>query len=234
MHTLFFPEISAVLGEVVVEGDEAKHATRVKRLTPGETVRVIDGKGMVVLAEVVDAGRTLRLRVLERRVEPPVSPAVHVWSATPKGPRIAELVEGLVQVGAASWTPMQTKLGVVDPRESKLERMERVVIEASKQSGRAWLMEVREKRAFKAALESARSRGESLLLADAGGERYRATGAASIQILIGPEGGFTKAEVDEARQSGARVCGFGPHVMRIETAAVAAASIVLNEERGRG
>lgn len=234
MHTLFLPEISASLEEITVEGDEAKHATRVKRLAPGEIVRVIDGKGTVVLAEVVDARRSLRLRVRERRVEPRVAPAVHVWSATPKGPRIAELVEGLVQVGAASWTPMQTKLGVVDPRESKLERMERVVIEASKQSGRAWLMEVREKRAFAAALASSRPGEARLVLADADGEPYQASAAASIHILIGPEGGFTKDEVDAAKHAGARVCRFGPHVMRIETAAAIAAAIVLNEERGRG
>ncbi|MBL8746090.1 MAG: 16S rRNA (uracil(1498)-N(3))-methyltransferase [Phycisphaerae bacterium] len=230
MHTLFLPELSPTCDEVVVDGDEAVHAARVKRLRAGEMVRGLDGRGTLVVAEVVEARRVVRLRVVERRHEARVIPAVHVLSATPKGPRIAELVEGLVQVGAASWTPMQTRLGVVDPRESKLERMERVVVEASKQSGRAWLMEVREKRAFGAVFEVARACGARVVLADAGGERYRATGAESIFVLVGPEGGFTEEEVAEGRRSGALVCRFGPHAMRIETASVVAAAMILNEE----
>lgn len=230
LHTLFLSELPASDDRLSIEGDEASHALRSKRLGPGEMVRVIDGRGTVLVAEVLEARRSLVLRVTERRVEERASPAVHVWSATPKGPRIAELVEGLVQAGAASWTPMQTKLGVVDPRESKLERMERVVIEASKQSGRAWLMEVRDKRTFADALR-VHGTGESLVLADAGGEAYRSVASGGVRVLIGPEGGFTKDEVDAARSAGARIVNFGPHTMRIETAAAVATAIVMNEGR---
>lgn len=229
MHTIFLPELTPDVQELVVEGDEASHASRVKRLGAGDAVRAVNGRGLIAIAEVIEARRTLRLRVRERREESPVRPAVHVLSATPKGPRIAELVEGLVQVGAASWTPIQTKLGVVDPRDSKLERMERIVIEATKQSARAWLMQLREKRTLHAALGEA-PRGESLVLASADGEDYRATGAAAVRILVGPEGGFTDEEVASARSAGARIVRFGPHIMRIETAAVIAAAVVLNAE----
>lgn len=230
MHTLFLSDLPPHDERLSIEGDEASHALRSKRLGPGEVLRVIDGKGAVLIAEVLEARRSLVLRVTERRFEGRASPEVHVWSATPKGPRIAELVEGLVQVGAASWTPMQTKLGVVDPRESKLERMERVVVEASKQSGRAWLMEVRDKRTFADGLRVSGA-DEALVLADAGGEPHRSSGAGAVRVLIGPEGGFTKEEVDAARSAGARIVNFGRHTMRIETAAVVAAAIVMKEER---
>lgn len=233
MHTLFLPHLPADQDDLLIEGDEASHAVRAKRLAPGDALRVIDGRGTVLRAEVVEARRALRLRIRERRTQEPESPAVHVWSATPKGPRIAELVEGLVQVGAASWTPMQTRLGVVDPRESKLERMQRIVVEASKQSARAWLMEVREKRTFAEALSMPGDPREALILADARGEPFQRTAAPALRVLVGPEGGFTDEEVDSARRAGASIVNFGRHAMRIETAAAAATAIIMNEERDR-
>lgn len=234
MHTLFVPDLSESDDDLVISGDEASHAAKVKRLGAGSVVRAMNGRGLIVIAEVIEARRVLRARVRERSLVEPARPAVHVWSATPKGPRIAEMVEGLTQVGAASWTPMQTKLGVVDPRESKLARMGRIVIEAAKQCGRAWLMGLGEKSGFTGGLEI-RPAGDgrpALVLADAGGERYAPTGAGEVRVLIGPEGGFVADEVDAARRAGARVVNFGPHAMRIETAAVVAAAVVMHGEGG--
>lgn len=229
MHALMFSQLEDGASTLVIEGDEARHAIKVKRLAVGEMLRVLDGRGTVALCRVTDTRGRLVLAVERRETAPRVTPAVHVCSATPKGPRVEELVDALVQVGAASWSPMQTKLGVVDPRESKLSRLDRIALEAAKQAQRPWLMTLGEKLTLAEALSSAD--GAALVVADASGGRYRKTGASSVRVLVGPEGGFLPAELDAARAAGAQVITLGPHVMRIEVAAPVAAALVLHEER---
>lgn len=229
MHSIYLPNLDPEATNHVIEGEEAKHAVRVKRLGPGDPLMVLDGAGTVARARVIDTKGRLVVEIVSRELAPRVRPAVHVYSATPKGPRVAELVEGLVQVGAAAWSPMQTKLGVVDPRDSKLARLERVALEACKQARRAWMMTIGEKASFAEAL--AAPVGAALVLADGSGEPYVRPGAEVIRLLVGPEGGFRGEEIDAARRAGARVASFGPHIMRIETAAPVAAAIVIAAQR---
>lgn len=230
MHSLFCESIPPEGDLLVIEGEEARHAVKVKRVGPGEPVRLLDGRGTLGRARVADTKGRLVLEVVERVRVGPVTPSVHVLSATPKGPRVGELVESLVQVGAASWSPMQTKLGVVDPRESKIARQERVVLEACKQAQRPWLLELGAKTSFAQALKV--DVGMALVLADALGGAYVPSGGGEIRVLIGPEGGFMPEEIASARAAGAQVACFGPHIMRIETAAPTAVAVILDRERG--
>ena len=229
MHTLFAQQLDPTAPHLLIEGDEARHAVRVKRLQPGDLLRLLDGAGTVATARVEHTRGGLMLQIIDRRTEPPPSPALHAWTATPKGPRVEELVDALSQVGAASWTPMSTKLGVVDPRESKLGRLERLALEAAKQAQRPWLMRLEAKANFEDGL--APRPGTALVLADASGDPYRPTGATEVRLFIGPEGGWRPEEIDAARRAGAQIASFGPHVMRIEVAAPVAAAVVLNAER---
>lgn len=231
MHSLFFPELGPSEA-IQIEGEEARHAIKSKRLAAGDMLRVLDGRGTVALARVTDTRGRLGLEIQRREVAERVRPAVHVMSATPKGPRVEELVEGLVQTGAASWSAMQTKLGVVDPRESKLSRLDRIAVEAAKQAQRPWLMMLGEKATFEQALRA--EPATAVVVADASGGPYTRSGAAAIRLLIGPEGGFVPAELDAARASGAKIVNFGPHVMRIETACAIAAGVILAVEGGAG
>jgi 16S rRNA (uracil1498-N3)-methyltransferase len=215
---------------LTVSRDEALHAVRVKRAEVGERVRLLDGTGGVGIGEVVGVRPDLLVRVLERRVEPPVSPRLEVWSATPKGPRLEDMIEQLSQVGAALWRPLETELGVVEPGEGKMERCRRVARESAKQCGRAWVMEIGEA----AALDDATA-GGAVLFGDAGAGGTRSLrealpwqGHACVRLLIGPEGGFTPREVNRLRETGAVGSRFGPHVMRIETAAVVGAGVILS------
>lgn len=212
---------------LTVEGDEAEHARRVRRAAPGDAATVFTGRGVVLECEVIDTKRVLTLRVLERREVERDRPIVDVWAATPKGSRADDMIDSLSQVGAASWVPMETALSVVEPRKNKLERMTRIAAESSKQCLRAWTMRIDDQGSFK---ESLNARG-ALVLADQSGEPYAACGSDHIRLLVGPEGGWTDAELAAARSAGARVASFGPHVMRIEVAAPVACAIVIDQER---
>jgi 16S rRNA (uracil1498-N3)-methyltransferase len=207
-----------------IDGVEAKHA-RVRRLGVGERVEILDGKGSVAGAVVLGFPGVLEVRVEEvRRVER-LSPRVEVTSAIPKGGRLDELIGGLSQVGAASWRGLRTARGVAEVRASKSARIEKLAEEASKQCGRAWVMEIGGETSIEEALD-----GE-VVAADAEGDPYLASGAVDVRVLVGPEGGWTEDELGLMREGGARVCSFGAHVMRIEVAAVVAAGIVIDAER---
>lgn len=228
-HTLFLEDLAPGATRLEVEGPEADHARKVKRLEPGQWVSLLNGRGLVATAQVLESRRALILNVTEETTAARERPAVEVWSATPKGPRSGDLIDALAQVGASAWRSMDSARSVVEPRDNKLARLDRVAHEACKQSLRAWLLEIAPPSTFAEAVKPAP--GTRLILADPSGAPYAASGAERVRVLIGPEGGFTDAERQRAIDAGAETCSFGPHVMRIEVAAPVACAIVLDAER---
>jgi 16S rRNA (uracil1498-N3)-methyltransferase len=216
-------------GPLVIGGDEGRHAARVKRLAPGDEVEVLDGvgglgRGRVELLTKEHGEWTVRLAV-ERvlRVEP-VSPRVVVLAPTPKGARLDAMIDGLSQVGAEAWRPLRTARTVVEPRESRLDRLARLADEANKQCGRPWTLRIDPPLSFADALRLPRP----LVLAHADAEPYAPMPHGTIHLLIGPEGGWTPDELAAARAAGAVIARFGPHVMRVEFAAPVAVGIILS------
>jgi 16S rRNA (uracil1498-N3)-methyltransferase len=229
-HRIFLQDIHP--GPLTVEGDEAHHAARVKRLAEGDAIELLDGRGNVGEARLAGISKErgqwrLALDVRSIRREQPVRPRVEVCSPAPKGPRLTEMIDGLSQAGAAAWSPLETERTIVEPGAAKLQRLERTAWETAKQCGRAWVLEIGGPMSLRTALDPSMQ----LVLADATGDAYRPAGAKSVRLLVGPEGGWSRGELDAARDSGAAIARFGPHTMRIETAAVVAAAIILEAER---
>ncbi|MCC6321170.1 MAG: 16S rRNA (uracil(1498)-N(3))-methyltransferase [Phycisphaerales bacterium] len=247
MHRVFLEQAIPEPGEALsIEGEEAVHALRVKRLREGDAVRLLDGAGVVAEARIDGVervprasrggGSSVRLMVVSRSEEPRPEPWLEVLTATPKGARVDEMIDQLSQIGAGSWGPLRTERGIVDPRPAKLDRLERLAREAAKQSGRAWLMRIAPERTLGQALGDG---GAENIVADASGEPYHAAGGAgarggAVRLLVGPEGGWTSGELAAARAGGAVIARFGPHTMRIETAAVAGAAVIMAGATARG
>jgi 16S rRNA (uracil1498-N3)-methyltransferase len=223
-HAVFLPAAEAADGEILVDGHEARHALRVKRVRQGDRVDVLDGAGGRIVTSVAEAGRRLRLEVIERQTIPRPTPRVEVWSAVPKGPRLGQMIDQLSQVGADHWRPLETAYGTESMSPNKHDRLERVAVEALKQCGRGWVLEIGRTAAFDAAIEPAE--GVDLVIADASGEPLEPRASDAVRLLVGPEGGWRDDELDQALRAGARACRFGPHVMRIETAAPAAVAVI--------
>jgi len=232
VHTLFLdhpPPPNAA--SITITGDEARHAIRVKRLGPGDALRLLDGRGTILHATITTATRDLVVRIDERAAAQPLRPALHVCSAAPKGPRLDKMIDMLSQVGAAQWTATDCERTVVEPGEHKLDRLARIALESAKQSARPWIMRTGERLPFLQAVERAASAAHAIVIADEQGPPYIPTPAPEITLLVGPEGGFTDAERRLARTRGATSACFGPHTMRIETAAVVGAAIILDAHR---
>lgn len=225
----------------LVEGDEAQHALRVKRLRPGEHLLLITGRGTSAHAiyEPSPAHHRdqLNLRILSVETQPPPKVRVEIWSSIPKGDALSQMIDQLAQVGAWRWRPLICARSVTDPASLRLDRLTRISREASKQSGRLWDLTVGppvKANAVRAALPASDT---LLLLADAKGQDCPEIRPApgenpAAVVLIGPEGGFTDEEMAHfVRADGARPLWLGPHTLRLETAAVVACSIVLSRAR---
>jgi 16S rRNA (uracil1498-N3)-methyltransferase len=232
IHSLYVPESTLESGEsLIVGGDQAHHAVRVLRIASGSKVSVRNGFGVRGQATVTRTTKergdwVMEVVVESSAVQPRTVPAVHVFAACPKGDRLSDMADGLSQVGAASFTALLTEYTVVDPREGKVDRLRRVAGESLKQCGRDWLLEIGEPVALKEALERMNSRGVGVIVADSSGAEGGAV-PREVALFIGPEGGWSPGEMAMFGERGVAMRRFGPHVMRVETAAiVAAASLV--------
>lgn len=212
-------------GRATLEGDEARHLARVLRAKPGDEVTVFDGMGHAWRARVATLARdTVGLEIVAAL---PAAPAARVSLsiavALPKGDRQKWLAEKLSELGVERLLPLVTERGVAEATDAARARLERAVIEACKQCGRDRLMAIDPPRTVAEAVAGA-APGTRLLLADPRAAAPPATAAASVLVLVGPEGGFTAQEESAAVAAGAERILLAPHVLRVETAAVAAAA----------
>jgi 16S rRNA (uracil1498-N3)-methyltransferase len=215
-------------GPVLVQGAEAHHLAVVCRLRPGDAVCLFNGDGHQYPARIEEVGRrAVALEVFA--VESPVrelSYRLDVAAPLPRGDRAQFLLEKLTELGVTSFTPLRTARSVVHARETKLDKLQRHVIEASKQCGRNVLLEVRptiEWAAFCHAAELPPRR----VLGHPSGDWTRADATSESRgdtvAAVGPEGGFTEEEVTLARAADWRLLDLGPRILRVETAAIALA-----------
>lgn len=235
-HTIYFPDLRpggdplAHGTPLVISGEEAHHAWRVKRLDVGHSVRLVDAQGAwsdATIARLSKHGRewALELTLGRTHVSPAPTPIVHVLAAAPKGDRLGEMIDQLSQVGAASWTPLVCERSVVEPREAKLDRLHRIAIEAMKQCGRTHALVINPAVNFR---EFWRTPAGNAIIADASGSPLSPVAVVDRAfLLIGPEGGFTQGEIEHAHDRGAHVASLGVHTMRIETAAAVGVGLLM-------
>jgi 16S rRNA (uracil1498-N3)-methyltransferase len=134
------------------------------------------------------------------------------------------MVNQISQLGVDELVPLRTARSIVDPRDKKLDRFRKAAVESAKQCGRDHVMAI----ADTADLTTALSRPcDMKLLADPAGDPLPSLDkAGDVLVLIGPEGGWTDDERQQAQAGGCATWRFAAHVLRIETAAAAAAAIV--------
>ena len=190
----------------------------------GDLVEVVDGTGRLFTAEL-RGGR--RADVLEElAAADPESVEVSLYQAVPKGGRMDLVVEKATEVGASSIAPLLTERGVVSPREGKVGRWRRVAEAAARQSLRFRVPEVREPVPFVLAVREAGEAG--VLLHNAPGlEGIEAFARSPVGLFVGPEGGWSEAELRLAEEAGLSFAGLGPYRLRSETAGMVAVARAL-------
>ncbi len=236
MSNRFYCPVPPQEGRFRLDVDESRHLLRVCRHQVGDRVALFDGSGLSYVARVVEIGKDAAWLEAEggATAEPLPPCVIEIGTAAPKGDRFDWLVEKAVELGVSRVEPLLTERSVVDPRGSKLDRLRKTIVEASKQSGRSRLMDMGAPSRLKAFLERPEGRR---LLADPAGEPPEnwpsiARGEV-VRLAVGPEGGFTEAERELALELGWLPIRLGPHILRIETAVIAGAAAILSR-RGLG
>lgn len=225
---------------VTLADAEAHHLLHVLRAKPGDAVTLFDGSGWEFDAEVTGTGRKqAELRITRReRVDRELPFQLDLIVALPRGDRQEWLVEKAVELGATRLVPLVTQRGVAQPTDKACLRLERAVIEASKQCRRNRLMEIAAPAPLATIAASAASEGEFRWFAHPGfgtppiqtWSQLSAGNRASL--LVGPEGGLADDEVATLVDHCWQGVRLGPRILRVETAALAlVASVMLAVER---
>lgn len=229
------PVTEARVGEeIVVTGDEARHAVVVRRTAVGEQVVLTDGRGCAVTGTVTATSKTTLTVVAESvtRTERP-GPHVTVVQAIPKGDRAELAVEVLTEIGVDRIVPWSAArcVGVWrgERAEKSLAKWRATAREAGKQSRRSWLPDVEPMATTAQVAQLVTEADLAVVLHEAATSPLAAldvAAASSIVVVVGPEGGISDEELELL--CAAHVVRMGESVLRTSTAGVAAVAALLS------
>lgn len=229
----YVPDLRIGGGPLSLPDAEAQHAVRVMRVQVGEEIELFDGKGHESKGIVT----AIRRNECECETTPALSVSrepsamIHLGIALPKPDRARELLERLTELGVCSVTPLVAERSQRPPSDSLIERLQRTVIEACKQSGRNQLLNIHPTCSatdFFASLHS----GTKLIAHTAKASVTLSTmnRAETVVAAVGPEGGWTDQEYEGADSHQFHPLSLGPRIYRIETAAVAIAAVLIGDQ----
>ncbi|MBS1795621.1 MAG: 16S rRNA (uracil(1498)-N(3))-methyltransferase [Acidobacteria bacterium] len=230
MRRFFAPKENFRDRKIVLDADETRHLRDVLRLGAGARVSVFDGAGREFSGAVESVGKKETiLEIIEET--PPAAPesalGLTLAVALLKGEKFELVIQKAVELGAMRLLPVNTKRADVRLKDAdkRLERWRRIALEASKQCGRARLMEILPPRDFSEAIE--RAEGAKILFAERGGASFESLEPdTKITAFSGPEGGWEDTEIEAARAAGVSIVTLGGRILRAETAVITIAALL--------
>ena len=226
-------------GEYWIGGEDGRHITRSLRMKPGERLTLCDGEGYDYLCTLLHCGEEGALVTVEesRKTASEPETRVTVCQCLPKSDKLETVVQKAVELGAWEIQPVESSRCVVklDGRtaEKKVARLQKIALEAAKQSGRGIVPQVLQPVPLRRAVEHAAREGELLFFYEEGTESLRETlknTGDRLFLFVGPEGGFSREEAELAASFGAKLLTLGPRILRTETAPVAALAAIFYEK----
>lgn len=242
MHHFFVEPEDIDRDRVIITGDDVQHITRSLRLGSGDQITVADGAGTTYLVEIQHTDEKVVegdiINELERKVEPDLE--VTLVQGLPKRKKKMDLiVQKSTELGVSRIVPLLTERTVVkltaDKAERRQERWQKIAREAAKQCQRSRIPKVKPVKEF-SQLEAAETLQADLALipwAEETSYSWRQVinegQPQSISVVVGPEGGFTPQEIDQAQEWGLKPVSLGPRILRAETAGIASVTMALYE-----
>lgn len=231
MHRFFAPKAQFVPGRLVeLPGEVMRHLRSVLRLTAGAECELFDGKGNVARGEVQEDFR-VEIRSLSRMPEPLC--CLSLIQGLPKGEKLELVLQKGTELGVSSFLPTQMarSVGRLKPEREKkrLQRWEKIVQEAARQSGQAYLPQLQVEQSLDSALASVEADLKLLLWEESGLPLDRVLPEKQpgrVAVIVGPEGGVTAEEAQKAEKAGYLPISLGPRILRTETAGLAIMAIL--------
>jgi 16S rRNA (uracil1498-N3)-methyltransferase len=236
MNRLHVPRNEIHGDTITVEGRALSYLRDVLRIRPGEPIEIFDGEGRAypsVLERYAGDGAVIKLGgVIER---PFAGVRVTLAQGLPKGDKLELVLQKAVELGVTSFVPLACERSVVklDPKKAaeRVERWQRIGDEAARQCGRADTVTVEPVQGLVTFVNKDRQGNERRLILD---EEEKSTRLRSILsdagahyvLVVGPEGGLSRNEIEAAKRGGFIPVTLGPRVLRTETVGLAALSVI--------
>ncbi|TDO85466.1 16S rRNA (uracil1498-N3)-methyltransferase [Halanaerobium saccharolyticum] len=245
MHRFFIDQSTEIGRTIIISGNDYNHLKNSLRLNIGDRVILSDGNGFDMEAEILkysDEGAELKILTKEKA---DVEAKTKIWLAQglPKKSKMDLIVEKATEIGFAGLIPLESKRTIVKydhkKKNKKQSRWQRVAEAAAKQSGRAVIPEIKD---FYSTdnLSNLKEEFDYILLLWEDEKKYsikqffkenNVAAEARILLIIGPEGGFSEAEVNQFKAGlGAQIITLGPRILRTETAGITALTAILYEK----
>ena len=220
----------------IIENEQFHYLATVRRFSVGEEINIFDGLGNSYKAriDVIDR-KSMRGKILSSKTFVLPKKNISIYTAIPKGERFDWLIEKAGEIGVTKIVPViYTRSVVKELSDAKYERYKKISIAASSQSWRADIMPILNPVKFNEVAEKISSQTNTLNILPWESEEKKNIFELlkeneeinNINIFIGPEGGFDKTEIDIALQSGFSTVTLGKNILRVETAAIVASSIL--------
>jgi len=243
MSRFFVPKENVKGNLIYINGKEAKHILTVMRLGQNDNVTVFDGTGKEYAGFIKEAKlKSLIVEIVKTKI-PKLEKDINITlvQAIPKKRKMDYLIEKATELGVDKIVPIISQRVIFDIKrdegDGKTKRWQKIANEASKQCGRADVPDVAQIKNFKEAINEIDDYGLSLLAclsedtmalkeAISGFEKGKAI------VFIGPEGDFTKEEIDLAKEKNCRLISLGKRVLKSDTAALYVLSVLNHEFPG--
>jgi len=231
MARLFVPRERLQGDHATLDASAHRHLIKVLRLGPGASLRLFDGAGTEIEATIAAVGKaSVEVTLGTRRQIPAPACSITLLQSLPRGERMDLIVQKTTELGVTAIVPVHSEHGMAKPPAHRRRRWQTIAEEAARQCGRADVPTV----------DGPGLLGPTLArFADWPGSRYLvwegehgrslraalASAGRQVCLLVGPEGGFSTAEVALCTASGFAAVGLGPRVLRSETAAIVAVAL---------
>jgi len=237
MPTFFVAAEAIVPPTVRITGPLLHHLRQSLRLQPGEILSVTDDRGNRYRTEIAGVtGRELVGRILDTTSAPPKQGrSVVLAQSLLKGEKMDWVIQKATELGVERIAPILANHSVVRPRAERIEhqraRWQRIALEAAQQSERWSVPTIDKPATITQMLSASRTAASKILLAERlpGASLTNVplhTGRGDVCLLVGPEGGWEEEEVQQALHEGFSAVTMGPRILRAETAAIAAISVL--------
>ncbi len=220
----------------IISGSDAVHIGRSLRMRIGDELIVCKNgiEYYTDIQSISDSQVVCRIKSFCRSdAEPSID--LTLFQAVPKGDKLDLIVQKAVELGVSRICPVITSRCVSRPDkkgfDKKRSRLQKIALEAAKQSGRGIIPEVSEIMNISQCTELLSKMDHSFICYEKGGKNLSEAGLtpeSSVGVFIGSEGGFEQSEVDMCTEKGVTVIGLGNRILRCETAPISAVSIIMN------
>ncbi len=246
MHKFFTPKelIGETSGKII--GDDVKHIYKVLRLSEGVEVILNDCEGTEYLAEVANISKQEVILNIKSKLEINNESDIEIilFQGLPKAQKMDLIVQKGTELGINTFVPVITSRVDVKLKGEfkKLDRLNRIALEAAKQSKRSLVPKVVEPVEFNEVMndirnidlllvpyENAEGFGIKTLFNSFNKEGANLENIKKVGIFVGPEGGFEEEEIDNLKKEGAKIITLGKRILRTETAGFVAASLIQYE-----